>query len=104
MHIAQRMMAVGALAGLGLLAGCSSSSHHDYDRTSRTYDPYSTTSAERRSYDPNGYDRYDARTAGSTHGPWRDEDGDLHHNRDWKADSDRGRDSNDRDDPSRRGY
>jgi hypothetical protein len=89
MKVGTRILAAGVV-GLGLLAGCSSS---DHDRVS----------SERRSYDP--YDsRYDARTAGSQHGPWRDEDGDLHHNRDWKADSDRGRDSNDRDDPSRHGY
>ena len=96
MNTTQKMMAVGAL-GLGLLAGCSSSDHDDYRRTSsRTYDPYSTSE---RSYDP-----YDARTAGSERGPWRDADGNLHHNPDWKNDSDRGRDSNDRDDPSRQGY
>ena len=100
MNIGQRMMAIGTLAGLGLLAGCGSS-HHDSTRTSsRTYDPYSTS--ERRSTDP--YDGYDARTAGSEHGPWRDDEGRLHHDPGWKADSDRGRDSNDRDDPSRHGY
>src|SRR4051812_38988605 len=88
MNLGTRILAAGVV-GLGLLAGCSSS--HD------------SRASERRSYDP--YDsRYDARTAGSEHGPWRDEEGDLHHNRDWKADSDRGRDSNDRDDPSRHGY
>ena len=69
MNTTQKMMAVGAL-GLGLLAGCSSSDHDDYRRTSsRTYDPYSTSE---RSYDP-----YDARTAGSERGPWRDADGNL---------------------------
>jgi len=94
MSFGKEMMAVGAL-GLALLAGCSSS-NHDRTSSSRTYDPYSTSE---RSYDP-----YDARTAGSERGPWRDADGNLHHNPDWKNDSDRGRDSNDRDDPSRQGY
>ena len=96
MNLGKHMMAAGVV-GLGLLAGCTSSSR-DSDRTSssRTYDPYSTSE---RSYDP-----YDARTAGSERGPWRDADGNLHHNPDWKNNSDRGRDSNDRDDPSRQGY
>jgi hypothetical protein len=95
MNVGQKMMAVGALA-IGLLAGCTSSDRDSSRTSSRTYDPYSTSE---RSYDP-----YDARTAGSERGPRRDEDGNLHHNPDWKSDSDRGRDSNDRDDPSRQGY
>src|SRR3954454_4217760 len=109
MTMTQRFMAIGTL-GIGLLAAGCSSSDHDRTRTSRTYDPYGSSS---RTYDPYGSerrstgtyssDRYDAQTAGSQHGPWRDEDGNLHHNRGWKADSDRGRDSNDRDDPSRGG-
>ena len=85
MNIGTGYLSAG-MVGLGLLAGCS---NHYHSRVS-----------ERRSYDP----YYDVRTAGSERGPWRDENGDLHHNPDWKADSDRGRDSNDRDDPSRRGY
>jgi hypothetical protein len=90
MNVGQRILAGGVVA-LGLIvAGCSSD-HHD------------RASSERRSYDPYN-SRYDARTAGSEHGPWHDDDRYLHHDRDWKADSDRGRDSNDRDDPSRRGY
>jgi hypothetical protein len=90
MNVGQRILAGGTVV-LGLLAaGCSSSDHDGRHSERRSYDPYDS--------------RYDARTAGSEHGPWRDEDGDIHHDRDWKADSDRGRDSNDRDDPSRRGY
>jgi hypothetical protein len=94
----QTLFAVAAVAGLSFVTGCSSDSNHhssrSYDpsyRTSRTYDPYSRTS---RSYDP--YDS--ASTAGYDHRPWRDDNGRLHHDADWKADSDRGRLSNDRDD------
>ena len=107
MTLSQRFMAIGTL-GIGLLAAGCSSSDHDRTRTSRSYDPYD--SSARRTYDPYGSQRrstdtydYDARTAGSQRGPWRDDDGNLHHSPGWKADSDRGRDSNDRDDPSRRG-
>ena len=77
----------GALlfAGLPLLGGCSSD--HDRSRSSRDYD-----SDYRLSRD------YDAREAGYSHGPWRDSAGNLHHDRDWKDASDRGRLSNDRDD------
>jgi hypothetical protein len=90
MNVGQRILAGGTVV-LGLLAaGCSSTDHDGHYSERRSYDPYDS--------------RYDVRTAGSEHGPWRDEDGDIHHNRDWKADSDRGRDSNDRDDPSRHGY
>src|SRR3954468_6683990 len=79
MNMGQRLMAVGAL-GIGLLAGCSSSDHDRSSRTSRTYDPYGSSSrtydpyaSERRSTGTYSSDRYDAQTAGSQHGPWRDD-------------------------------
>lgn len=76
---------LGAVFATLPLAGCS---HDDHDRSTRT--------RASRSYD---YDRdLGAREAGYSQRPWRDQDGNLHHNPDWKADSDRGRDSNDRDD------
>jgi hypothetical protein len=80
---------MGALfAGLPLLGGCSSNDRDDRPRSSRD-------SRVSRDYD---YDRYDrASQAGERQGPWRDEDGNLHHPPGWKAASDRGRDSNDRD-------
>ena len=100
------LFAVAAVAGLSLVTGCTSDGDHhshssrSYDpsyRTSRTYDPYYRTT---RSYDP--YDS--ASTASYDHRPWRDDNGRLHHDADWKADSDRGRLSNDRDDRHDRDY
>lgn len=80
------------------LIGCSDNDHHSSG--SRRYDPDTSVS---RTYDPYGRtDRYDRATeAGYGRGPWRDTDGRLHHPPGWKADSDRGRDSNDRDDRAR---
>ena len=98
-----KLIAVTAVAGLPLLGGCSSDGCSDNYRSSRTYDPsYRTT----RTYDPDyrasrtsrTYDYDTATQAGSSRGPWRDEDGRLHHPPGWKAASDRGRLSNDRDD------
>jgi hypothetical protein len=93
------LFAVAAVAGLSLVTGCTSDSDHHSrsSSSSRSYDPYYRTT---RSYDPY-YDS--ARTASSSssaydHRPWRDSSGNLHHDADWKADSDRGRLSNDRDD------
>lgn len=105
MRLVQRLIAVSAVAGLPFFVGCTSSGDSDYRGSSRSYDPsYRST----RSYDPS-YDRYDrAGTAGYDYGSssgrvWRDSDGNLHHPPGWKAASDRGRDDNDRDDPSRNG-
>ena len=100
MRSIQTLFAVAAVAGLSFVVGCTSDGdHHDhnYRSSSRSYDPYYRTT---RSYDP--YDR--ASTAGYDHRPWRDDNGNLHHDSDWKADSDRGRLSNDRDDRHDRYY
>ncbi|HEY7120863.1 MAG TPA: hypothetical protein VH475_30040 [Tepidisphaeraceae bacterium] len=67
--------------GLSILAGCSSDQHHSDYSSQRYY-----------------RDDLSAQTAGYDHRPWRDDAGYLHHDADWKADSDRGRLSNDRDD------
>jgi hypothetical protein len=80
------LLIAGLFAGLPLVGGCSSNDH-DSDR-SRSSRDYRTS----RDYD---YDR--AGTASERQGPWRDADGNLHHPPGWKAASDRGRDSNDRD-------
>jgi hypothetical protein len=104
MRVMQRLLAVSAL-GLPLLVGCSSDGDHS-SRSSRTYNTsrdyrgYGTS----RSYDYDRYDRAGTAGYGSSRGPWRDSDGYLHHPPGWKAASDRGRDDNDRDDPSRNGY
>jgi hypothetical protein len=80
------------LVGTPWLIGCSDNDHH-HSRSSRSYDPTYGTS---RGYD---YDRYDRATeAGYGRGPWRDDEGRLHHPPGWKADSARGRLPNDRDD------
>jgi hypothetical protein len=87
------------VAGLPFFVGCSSDDHHS-SRTSRSYDPAYRTS---RTYDYDRYDRASTAGYGSSRGTWRDADGNLHHPPGWKAASDRGRDDNDRDDPSRNG-
>ncbi len=97
-----RWLAVGAVAGLGTLAGCSSGgSDGDYSsrRSSDTYDVYDRSDRlDRYDRSPNRYDRYDtAERAGSSRPPRIDADGNLHHPPGWKAASDRGRLSNDRD-------
>jgi hypothetical protein len=78
-----------ALVGTPWLIGCTDSDHH----STRDYDSNYRVS---RSYDHDRYDRAVESSYGR--GPWRDEDGRLHHPPGWKADSDRGRLSNDRDD------
>lgn len=85
-----------ALVGTPWLIGCSDNDHHSRT-TSRSYDPNYGAS---RGYDYNRNDnRYDrAVESGYGRDPWRDDDGRLHHAPGWKADSDRGRLPNDRDD------
>ena len=84
---------VMALVGTPWLIGCSDNDHSDRHST-RYYDPNYRAS---RNYDYNNrYDR--AVESGYERSPWRDDEGRLHHPPGWKADSDRGRLPNDRDD------
>jgi hypothetical protein len=102
MRSLQTLLAVVAVAGLSWVTGCTSDSndhHYRSSSSSRSYDPYYGTSRSTDYRTTRSYDPYDsASTAGYDHRPWRDDSGRLHHDADWKADSDRGRLSNDRDD------
>jgi hypothetical protein len=104
MRSLQTLFAVAAVAGLSVLAGCTSDGSDHHYRSSRSYDPYYGTSrTASRSYDPY-YDSASTASSSYDHRPWRDSAGNLHHDADWKADSDRGRLSNDRDDKYDRTY
>ena len=88
MRFIKGLLAV-ALVGTPWLIGCTDSGHRSARDNGRDY-------RVSRNYDYGRYDR--ATEAGYGRGPWRDEGGRLHHPPGWKADSARGRLSNDRDD------
>ena len=94
MRIIKTILAL-ALVGTPWLIGCTSDNDHHTRTSSRSYDPDYGVSRDYNRYDSR-YDR--AVESGYGREPWRDDNGRLHHAPGWKADSDRGRLPNDRDD------